>query len=336
MALKRSYTHSEVFEKIKATDEKIKDNYTSLQYLQTLDMFIWEALEPIYEECPHFFRCYIAKIVARQSAKASAKFSSSDRGKLPILLFNFLTELNPKKALEHVKDMNLNRGILFGLINLFLAFTHEYEKLNSPFHKLDPLVRRYRIYKIEQRVGLRPQGNLFRAIQQVRYWDVRARTWRSQIIEKYHRMTLNYAKTTYVDYNHFIPLDDVVQIFLTTMTRAIDRCNAKQGVLTTFIQNWLKSARSEVADLCKGQTDQSFETLSEEYGDAISEVIGFTEEDRTAELYELLAAKAKVVDKIGLTRYSLGIPEFLTSFERETLEMFVDEGYLNEQGMVEK
>lgn len=326
---KRSYGHSQVFETLKATDEKIDGNYTSLQYLQTLDMFLWNALTPIYEECPQFFHIYVAKIIAKQSSKASAKFSSDDRSKLPMHLFNMITEPDPAKSLEHAKAMYLNRGTLFGLIYLFLSFTKDYERLQSPFIKMDSLKRRREIHQIELKVGLRDGGNLHRALQQVKYWEAKAREWRSQIIEKYYRMTINHAKTTYVDYNHFISLDDVIQIFVSTMTRAIDRCDARQGVLTTFIQNWLKSARSKVASLCKGQTDQSFESLSEEYGDAITELIGSTDEDRSLELYQTLAAAAKKVDKVGLTRYVLGIPEFLTAYERQTLEMFVDEGFTN-------
>src|ERR1700758_257407 len=97
----KSYTHSKAFETLKATQESITENLTSLQYLQTLDLFLWRALEPIHAECPSLFNNYLAKITAHQSLKASTKFTSDDRTKLPIHLFNALTSPDPKKAHEH-------------------------------------------------------------------------------------------------------------------------------------------------------------------------------------------------------------------------------------------
>ncbi|QRE00045.1 hypothetical protein [Burkholderia phage BCSR5] len=324
----KAYTHSKVFEDLKATKEKVSDNYTSLQYLQTLDMFLWNALEPIIIECPTFFKVYATKMVGRQIRKASAKFSSDDRGKLPIHLFNLLTSDNPKKMIENAKLHYFNRGILFGAVNLFLAQTQRYTKLSSPFHKMDMFQRRAEMRAIEQLVGMRPSGNLYGAIEQVKHWSEKAREWHSQIVEKYTRMTIMQAQACYKDYNHAYPLDDTIQVFMTVMIRAINRCDARQGVLTTFIQNWLKSARSEVDDIIrKMNKDQSFEALTEEYGDAITEVLGFTDADKSYELRQALSKAAKRADPNGIVRVMLGIPEFITYEDRQTLELFVDQVY---------
>src|SRR6202171_4160098 len=115
-----SYQHSKSFEQLKGINESITGNLTSLQYLQTLDMFLWHALEPIFGECPSLFNNYVAKVVAQQSLHSSTKFSSVDRQKLPILLFNLLSESDSKKAYEHARSMHINRGLLFGFISLFL------------------------------------------------------------------------------------------------------------------------------------------------------------------------------------------------------------------------
>lgn len=319
----KDYEHSESFSKLKNIREKIEKNLTSLEYLQTLDMFLWNALSPIQDECPSFFNNYIAKVVSNQTLKSSTKFSSDDRSKLPIHLFNLVTTHDTVKAREHVKKMFLNRGLSFGLIQLFLKKLAGYEKLNSPFVEMDNTVRKSQMWKIERAVGLRVGGSLYHCILQVKYWYEKAHKWKEMITEKYYRLALNSAQATYKDYNHYIKLDDIVQIYLMVTSRAIDRCDARQGVLTTFIQNWFKSGRSEVADLAKTQSDQSYESLVEELGDSVSDVIGYVEQDTSTELIEHIAFIAKPLDRLGIIRAPMGIPEIVSTEHRAILEMFV-------------
>jgi hypothetical protein len=317
-----SYQHSKSFEQLKGINESITGNLTTLQYLHTLDMFLWRALEPIHAECPSLFNNYLAKIVAQQSLNASTKFSSEEdrHARLPILLFNLLSESDPRKAHEHAKALHINRGILFGFISIFLSRLTHYEKLHSPFVKMDDVYRKSEMLRIEQEMGVRAGGSLYAALQQVRYWDEKARDFKGKIIQKYTRMAIMNAKLTYAEYNHYVKLDDVVQIYMLVVSRAIDRCDARQGVLTTFITNWFKSARSEVKDLAKSQTDQSYEQLSEEHGDSVSDIIGFSMPDTTSELEQHISYVAKQMDKQGYLRGPLHIPECVTKEQVQVLE----------------
>jgi hypothetical protein len=318
----KNYEHSVAFSRLKNITERINSNLTSFQYLKTLDMFLWNALAPIHAECRPLFNNYFAKVVARQVLKPSTKFTSDDRTKLPIHLFNLVTTADTKKSHEHAKAMHLNRGLLFGLIILFLKRLREYEKLHMPFADIDPIVRQSRVYAIERSVGLRPNGALYNAIQQVKFWDDKARAWKEMVIEKYTRMALNNARKTYKDFNHYVSLNDVVQIYLMVTSRAIDRCDARQGVLTSFIMNWFKSGRSEVADLAKDQGDPSYDQLKDELGDSISEVLGFAVPDTGTEDQQHLSYIAKRIDYHGYVRGPLHVQEFVTRGQREVLEMF--------------
>jgi hypothetical protein len=319
----KDYEHSESFSKLKNIREKIEKNLLSLEYLQTLDMFLWNALSPIHDECPAFFNNYIAKVVSNQTLKSSTKFSSDDRSKLPIHLFNLVTTQDTVKAREHAKKMFLNRGLSFGLILVFLRCLAGYEKLHSPFVEMDTTIRKSKMWQMERAVGLRTGGSLYNCILQVKYWYEKAQKWKEMITEKYYRLALNSAQATYKDYNHYIKLDDIVQIYLMVTSRAIDRCDARQGVLTTFIQNWFKSGRSEVAELAKTQNDQSYESLVEELGDSVSDVIGYCEQDTSSELIEHVAHITKPLDPLGILRASMGIPETVSPEHREILRMFV-------------
>ncbi|QBQ74620.1 RNA polymerase [Burkholderia phage BcepSauron] len=318
----KSYEHSASFSKLKNITERISKNLTTLEYLHTLDMFLWKALAPIHAECPSLFQNYVAKIVARQTRKASRRFTSDDRTKLPIHLFNMVTTKDPKKAHEHARAMHLNRGLMFGFIALFFRRVEQYEHLHTALD-LDPIVRNSKIYEIERSIGLRPGAALFTAVQEARFWYTKARNFKNMILEKYTRLALMHAKTTYKDFNHHVRLDDVIQIYMIVVSRAIDRCDARQGVLTTFITNWFKSARSEVAEMAKDQGDQSYEALVEEMGDASSEILGSTDGGLGDDMHDHIAYVAKQIDKQGYVRAALHIPERLSKKQLQILEAFV-------------
>lgn len=320
---KKTYEHSKVFDSMKATKEKISGNFTSLQYLQTLDMFLWNSLTPIAMECPDMFYNYFAKVVARQTLKSSAKFTSGDRHKLPLHLFNSLVTQDSNKAFETTKIMYINRGILFGFVSLFRNKLKYYTDLQTGSYNISNAMRSTYLHRIERSFGLRTGGNLYGAVCQVSYWDTKAREFKAMIVEKYTRMAVLQAQRTYTDYNHFVLLDDIVQIYLETVNRAIDRCDSKQGVLTTFIQNWFKSARGEVAKLAETQTDQSYDELAEIHGDAAHTVLGVTLPDLDKEIQTHIAEVCKRVDPQGVMRTCLGIPEFVSRKHREVLTQFV-------------
>lgn len=301
--------------------EKIQTNYTSLQYLQTLNHFLWNALTPIANECPELFKGYLCKIVARQTLKASAKFTSNDRHKLPVQLFNALRA--DDKLVENAKDMHVNRGLLFGFIAFFLNRLTEYKALHE--HAKDNVVTRSRCWTIERSLGLREHGELYQAIKDVEYWYAYARKWKDQIIEKYTRMALLQAQATYKDYNFAVKLDDVVQIYLVVVSRAIDRCDSRHGVITTFMQSWFKSAKSEVAKLAEGHQDSSYEGLIEEHGDAVHDLLGTVAPDRSSEMWQHVAHVSMQVDPVGLVRTSMHIPQFVSIKHQRLLREFACE-----------
>jgi hypothetical protein len=311
------YTHSETFASLKTHKETITDNLSSHQYLQTLDMLIWNALTPIVYECPTLIHGIFAKFCARQTRKPNTKMTSDLKEKLPVILFNALNEPDPAKALVLYKSLYFNRGLLFGTLTLFLSKGREYAKLHSAFHDAQNPVLHSKLRALELQLGARSSSGLYAAVRQVEYWDKKARTWRGMIIEKYTRTALMAAKRTYVDYAHKMKLDDVVQIHLMMVGKAIDRCDARLGVLTTFVNPWLKGARSQVDEEAKEQGLESLEDLQERTD---MEIV--TEFDTFSEDLEHLAYKSRILDPVGLVRTLLGIPQWVNAVDRQTLMAF--------------
>lgn len=311
------YTHSETFASLKTHKETISDNLSSHQYLQTLDMLIWNALTPIVHECPRLIHGIFAKYCAQQTRKPNTKMTSDLKEKMPVILFNALHEPDPVKALALYKSLYFNRGLLFGALTLFLSKGREYAKLHSAFHDAQNPVLHSKLRTLEIELGARSSAGLYAAVREADYWDKKARTWRGMIIEKYTRTALLAAKRTYVDYAHKLKLDDVVQIHLMMVGKAIDRCDARLGVLTTFVNPWLKGARSQVEEETKEQDLESLEDLQERTDMEIT-----TEFDTSAEDLEHLAYKARIADPVGLVRTLLGIPQWVSMQDRQTLMNF--------------
>lgn len=298
-----SYQHSETFAKLKDVKEHIKVNLTSYQWLATLDHFIESAIDPIATAYPEYLDNYFAKVVAWQTTKPNVKFSRNAKEVLPVLLFNSLTSDGIKKR-EYQKAMLLNRGVLFGVINSYIRLTNSFMALHDPLNRMKRSPRMLAIKRTEELTS----PHLYSATLQVRYWAAKAYWFKELIVQKYVRMTLMAAKRTYTDIKHRQKLDDVVQTYLVYLSRAIDRCDSRQGVLTTFIQTWFYSAKAEIQRGLAEEQHSSYEEMIEN-----GLFVSATMPDCKYEALQHVAATAKKLDPEGVLRYACGIPEFLTA-----------------------
>ena len=304
-----SYQHSETFANLKNLREKISGNLTSFQWLHTLDFFIESAIDPIATAYPDYLDNYFAKVVAWQTIKPSVKFSRNAKDTLPAMLFNSLTTEGANKR-KHQKAMMFNRGVLFGLINSYQQTVNTYMQLHDPGVKMPKARRMLLIALAEQRTS----PYLYPATLQVRFWSNKAYTFKELIVQKYVRLALMNAKRTYIDVEFRQKLDDIIQTYLMYLSKAIDRCDSRQGVLTTFIQTWFYSARAEIKRNVLEEQHSSYEELIENgvFADA-------TQPDCRYEVVQHVACVAKELDPDGALRFSLGIPEFLSSSQLKIL-----------------
>lgn len=307
------YTHSETFANLKNIKEEVDSALTTAQWLQTLDYFIESAIDPIASANPGLLDNFFAKVVAWQSHKPSIKFSRNEKSTLPHMLFNALTTSGPTKR-EHQKAMLLNRGLLLGLISLFLGTLNNYKRLHDPTLKMSRTRRLLLMKQAEERVG---SPHLYPAMIQVEYFSSKALWFKELIMQKYTRLALMNAKRTYKAVNYSQRLDDIVQVYLIFLSRAIDRCDSRQGVLTTFIQTWFYSARAEVQRSCVESQHTSYEEMLE---NGINSLV--TDPDNAYEAVQHVSYVAKQVDPVGVLRFSLKIPEFFSSKDLKKLELF--------------
>lgn len=314
----KKYKHSETFKALKSTKEVIEGNLSSAQYLHTLDYFLWNALQPVAFNCPEFFYGYVSKCVSYQTLNPNIKYTSGEKSDLPLLLFSILNEDTKEKKFSLTKKLYLNRGIWFGLLSLFQTICKPYTLSNSTTISLDDFDRtQLRQFSLSL---LGCGENLHAVLKEVSYWDFKAREFKSFIVQKHTRMAMLQAQKTYVDFNHYEELDDVSQIYLMIVNKAVDRCDSRLGVLTTFVQRWLRTARSQVAKLSRRQMDSSLDELIENLGDSTE--LGISDPDRSREALQELSYESRLIDKQGIVRTHLGIPQYVTLIEMKTLLSF--------------
>ena len=309
----RRYKHSEAFAEVKAIEEDIKINLTSLQYLQILDYYLWNSLRFLINVSPTFFTCYLSKVIAYQQVHSMSKLSSESRETITNNFFNYVTTGD----IEWVKKLYLNRGLYFGIISYWLSKSNEYFQLRSPFNEREDAPKR--MYEIANELSITDTSVYYANYKQVAYWFSKAQDFKSKIMQKYVRMTILQAQKAYVEYNHEIDLDDVTQIYLQIMSKAIDRCDSRFGVLTTFIQSWLKSAKAIVQKMVQSkQHSTSYEGLIEEFGDSAD--VGVTSFDDSFDTLQELAYAAQKIDTTGCLRIMYKIPQFMSLQNRKLLE----------------
>ena len=310
----RRYKHSEVFAEVKAIKEDIQVNLTSLQYLQILDYYLWNSLQFIIKISPNFFLCYLSKVIAYQQIHPMSKLSSESRESITNNFYNYVTTQN----IDYVKKLYLNRGLYFGIIFYWLSKSNEYFRLRSPFNDQEENVAE-RMHKITNELAIENISLYYAHFKQVEYWFEKAQDFKSKIMQKYVRMTLLRAQKAYTECNYEVDLDDVTQIYLQIMSKAIDRCDSRFGVLTTFIQSWLKSAKAIVQQMVKNkQHSTSYEGLIEEFGDSAN--FGSTFFDSSFDTLEELAYVAQKIDRSGCLRLRYKIPQYMSLSNRKILE----------------
>lgn len=311
------YQHSKVFASLKVVKERIQGNLTTSQYLQAYDEYIERAITPILLNT-RFFDSFLARLVGWQEKNFRRKISFLNRHEFPSLAISFLLQTSDEGRLTAFRKLSLDRGICIEFIKLFHANLDSYIKACN-CEMLDPKTSEFDLsYALKTKLfveeSLRATSPLLPVYAESVFWLAKALDFKSIIVEKYTRLCLNTAKYDYEDYfNHKIPLDDIISIYLTAASRAIDKCDSKQGVLTTFIRNWLKTGRTQAAKLIdRIAVSVSTESLNQL---SLSELTSAEDHTDKEEQINQLRTLAKLADPIGAARVALGIEEILSDKE---------------------
>lgn len=319
------YRHSESFAKLKGIQESITSNLTSYQYLSVLDHFLYRSVQPLVQNTK-FVDIFIAQILGWQTQNPKRKTSGAGRQSFGANATLFLLLEDPKQKLKVLRAMRLDRAIVFETVRRWLAIVHDYEELNQQIATPELLTR---LQDLNEKASMRPSFGLHATYSQVKFFYEEASKFKTMILEKYTRLCLNTAQRDYVQMGHQVDLEDIIQVYLLTASKAIDKCDTERGVLTTHIQNWLMSAKNvvkanhmqnAVSALRHAQgknVEQLFESVSlDDIPDLpVEESDANDKEDTITAVRQI----ARAFDPSGVGRILMGIQESLSKDDRQAI-----------------
>lgn len=318
--MSEKYSHSSAFAQLKGVQEKIAHNLTSFQYLSVLDNMLYEALTPILVNTK-FFDVFLSQVIGWQTLNPKRKTCSVGRVGLVTLSTLFFLTMDPKQKLKLVKRMKLHRNILFECIVRWLDLMNNYMQVAGQVGTDDVVSQ---LHDMHEKALMRTGYSLHSTYQTAAFWYKKSKAFKEQIIEKYTRMVISKAQHDYVELGMIEPLNDMVQSYMMTMSKAIDKCDTDRGVLTSYINAWLKSAKNNVekrashdtGELYKKTGGQKVEHVNlEDIEDTVSDDDNREREDNIRRVRTL----AKLFDPKGHGRLALGIQEQLSEDDRSAL-----------------
>jgi len=299
------YESSVVFRDLKNIRERISGNLTTYQYLISYDDMLDNAVYPVIRDC-RFFDTFILRLVGWQEKNFRRKVSFLDRKSFPHLAMNFLVSKGTEARMKAFRSMSLDRGIRVEALNTYYSLLGSYEKACD----LDG-------YDIESALHLKKQTedsfactapSLLSSVRESRYWLSVASEFKQKLLEKYVRLCLTTAQRDYTNYfDCSVKLDDLIQTYLIAASRAIDKCDYKQGVLTSHVQNWLFTARDSMAKMRDRNTD-SHELINLDDVDTHSSQ-NHEEISIQLESVNVISELARLMDPVGAARCYLQLSE---------------------------
>ena len=322
-----SGSFSKAFADLKVVKEKIQDNLTTAQYLRILDDLCFRAVKPILVNTT-YVDSYVIRLLGWQEKHHRRKICFDKKSQVSALVVKLLLARGPEARIEAYKNMKLDRGIRLFIAQDFLKEQQEYLQACTLSHSMDI----DQALKIKAATDTKYRGvDVYRVVQEVKFWLDLAVHFKSLIIEKYTRVTITSARRDFAQlFQGRISLDDVVHVYMIACIRAVDKCDSDKGTLTTHITNWFFTAKEAVTlqasrpgtvalDSVRGVSGSSDSWSGSD--DAPSVDIAENIEELCAESHETellrneavadIVLAAKLADPAGYGRLVLGIPELL-------------------------
>lgn len=320
-----SYRSSRAFQDLKNIQEKLAVNMTTSQYMKLYDEYLEKAMNPIIANCK-FFDSYLSQLISWQARSHRRKISFVGQIEFPRLAVNFLIQSTSEQRIAAYKKLSLDRGIVIEFLRLFETMTSKY-KLATNMDLFGGNIQKCLRVISDMEASLRPKTPLIAIIRESAYWFEHALGFRHLILEKYIRLTLNASQRDYVEcFQGREELDDVVQAYLMYTARAIDRCDYKQGALTSHVQKYFLAAKAYVLKGLNSK-NESLEDQGDSGGlyepdlnsDLHSPDIQLLNKTSIEETSKVIAKLSKLLDPVGYARAYLGISEDLTEHEIQLL-----------------
>lgn len=317
-----NYVHSDLFQSLKQTDEKIKENYSSSQYIDVLDRLLFKAIKPIIFNTD-YVNDLLVELMHLSMVNHRRKISNLDRDVFITMVFSYLIS-DKEQQYKLIKKMKIERTFIILVIKMFCDDCKNYvESLTCISGKKESKLRKS---LIEKKVCLIKTKSLLPVLTEVKKFFDDAIEFKKQIIEKYIRHTIVAAQNHYKVNDSKMELDEIIQTMFVYVSHAIDKYDQTKGTLTSYITTWLQHARNQSS---VNELETSFilphAKRNEIKNASVSlESIEHLEHEDNENNDDITRVRqlAKLADPLGFARMAMDIQEYLT---RE--EIFLQKGF---------
>jgi len=197
-------------------------NLSSKTALTLLDDFLFEIYSPILRHT-HLLDEWIIQMVAYNLQNHRRKLSYLDRDDLTQKLYAAYTTKNP----QLIREAKLDRGLLMKLLSDCIAILRDYRSKDEKCLCLDEFSQTCSIIYPTCNAYLDMYLELFHIIQ-------------GKYKKLAYREALRASRNTAI----FVDKNDIHGNYNLATIRAINKCDAEKGTLTSYIQNWWLNARN--------------------------------------------------------------------------------------------
>ncbi len=224
-------------------------NLTGEQIQQTLDLFLYKALEPIILNSDSF-DCQVMYLLSLISQNRKRKLSSLSREVSIENLCRFLT-INDKERrrekFEIIRNTRIERSFIHTFISKFIKAHEGFLKTYNEWLTSSDENRKFLKSSLDitaESVNCTRQ-DLYRMMNISQNYLTNFYNYRSNILEHYLKHSSNQTKS-YISSNRYLHFDfkDARQSILKNILIAIDKYDSNKGALTTYINWWILNAQT--------------------------------------------------------------------------------------------
>jgi hypothetical protein len=221
-----------------SSTEQLSRNIHTPALLSILDDLLYCAFEPLYKETP-FFRRLLMQVILYATEDNRRRISLIDKEKMNSWLLKAVYD----NSFDFFTMAKLDRGIYVDLISQAL-------KLLEPIEQIEKgILGKNKLMFLEQRrkLGLLFSVNedrLYPLYQWVNSYLKQYLKFKEMIISRYYRLAYHEANKIYHTQSKRIDTTDLCKNLVLSTWKAIDRCDASQGTLTSFIQRSFLNAKT--------------------------------------------------------------------------------------------
>ena len=226
--------------------EQLDVNLSSRTIEHVLDYFLYSSVKPVFLETD-LMDGILSSILVQQTYDGRRKISSLNKQHIFDLILKSINTDNKVDKWKYFKSIKIERTLLVNSVEYFLNNTKNYLQLEEKLIKTKDTDRIVLLsgdmYRIEQFVG-GSRNNLSTVIKDAKFNLDMYFNFKNMVLEKYIRYLWTEAKNSKNSTNLNVNENELFNNFVINADKAIDKFDSDRGTLTSYINNWLKDAKT--------------------------------------------------------------------------------------------